>query len=361
MTTPIPRGTDGHDIAVERLAVGFGDGAGLVDVSLTVRGGERLAIVGASGAGKTTLLRTIAGLTLSDAGTIRIGGREVTRLPPERRGAVYLNQAPVLFAHLDVAENVAFPLRVRGERGPTAHARVRASLEAMQLGGFERRSAHSLSGGQRHRVALARAIAGRPAALLLDEPLSALDPTLREDVRSAIVAAQEEYGPAMMLVTHDLDDAGLLADRVAVLLDGRVAQVATPAALYSRPASLAVARFLGLYEEFPGRVVGDGHVECALGVLAAHAPGPATRAGECVIVMVRAAGVHVGLPVPGVPCGEVVAIRQRARGTTYVAHCLDGGLGVDVEGASLAPQQEFSVGDAVGLSIDPRHTLVFPA
>ena len=360
MTSPTPPAIEGQDIAVDRLAVAFGDGRGLVDISLTVRAGERLAIVGASGAGKTTLLRAIAGLAPADAGTIHIGGREVTGLPPERRGAVYLHQNPVLFAHLDVAENVAFPLRVRGTRGSAADARVRASLDAMQLGGFERRPTHSLSGGQRHRVALARAIAGRPGALLLDEPLSALDPTLRDEVRNAIIVAQTEYGPAMMLVTHDLDDAGLLADRIAVLLDGRVAQVATPATLFSRPVSPAVARFLGLYAELPGRVGSDGRVECALGVLPAHAADRATCPGERVTVMVRAAGVHVGPHPPGAPCGHVVAIRQRARGASCVVHCLDGGTGVDIEGTTTAPHHAFVVGDVVGLSVDPCHTLVFP-
>ena len=360
MTSPLPPLTAGQDIAVDRLAVGFGDCRGLVDVSLSVGAGERLAVVGASGAGKTTLLRAIAGLAPLDAGAIRIGGRDVTGLSPERRGVVYLHQTPVLFAHLDVAENVAFPLRVRGTRGREVDARVRASLDAMQLGGFDRRPTNSLSGGQRHRVALARAIAGRPAALLLDEPLSALDPTLRDEMRHAIVAAQAEYGPAMMIVTHDLDDAGLLADRIAVLLDGRVAQVATPATLYSRPVSLAVARFLGVYEELPGRVGDDGRVECALGVLSAHASGEATHSGERVIIMVHASGVHVGPPVPGAPCGHVVAVRQRARGASYVVHCADAGPGVDIEGTTIALHQGFSVGDPVGVSIDPCHTLVFP-
>ena len=356
----MPPEAEGRDVIVERLAVGFGDGRGLVDVSLTVAAAERLAIVGPSGAGKTTLLRAIAGLAPAYAGTIRVGRHDVTALRPERRGVVYLHQAPVLFAHLDVAENVAFPLRVRGMRGPAVDARVRVSLEAMQLGGFERRATRSLSGGQRHRVALARAIAGRPAALLLDEPLSALDPTLRDDVRNAIVAAQAEYAPAMMLVTHDLDDAGLIADRIAVLLDGRIAQVASPATLFSRPVSLAVARFLGLYNELPGRVGEDGRIEYALGTLAPQTPGPARRHGGLVTVMVRPLGVHVGSLTPGTACGHVAAIRQRARGASVVVHVDDGAHGLDVEGTSVQCGL-LSVGDAVSVSVDPRHTLVFPA
>lgn len=360
MTSSLPHASEGQDIVVDALAAGFGDGRGLVDVSLGVGAGERLAIVGTSGAGKTTLLRTIAGLAPADAGAIRIGGRDVTGLPPNLRGVVYLHQTPVLFAHLDVAENVAFPLRVRGMRGGDVDGRVRASLDAMQLGGFGPRRTQSLSGGQRHRVALARAIAGRPAALLLDEPLSALDPALRDDVRSAIVAAQAEYRPAMMLVTHDLDDAGLLADRIAVLLNGRVAQIATPAALFSRPVSLAVARFLGLYAEVPGRVGGDGRVECALGTLPASVEQSTIRPGDHVIIMVRAGGVHVRPPAPGVPSGHVVAVRQRASGASVVVRCDDGGTDVRIEGRTLPPHGDVVVGEAVGLCVDPCHVLIFP-
>ncbi len=361
MTAPAPPTAAGEDIDVERLAIGFGDGRGLVDVSLTVRAGERLVIVGSSGAGKTTLLRAIAGLAAIDAGTIRVGGRDVTHLVPERRGVAYLHQTPVLFAHLDVGENVAFPLRVRGVREAAVRARVCASLDAMHLGGFERRRTHSLSGGQRHRVALARAIAGRPAALLLDEPLSALDPTLRDDVRDAIVVAQAEYGPAMMLVTHDLDDAGLLGHRVAVLQDGRVAQVAAPATLFARPDTLDVARFLGLYQELPGRVASDGRVECALGVLPAHGVNGERRVGERVTVMVRTAGVRVGPAAAGAPGGHVVAIRQRARGPSYVVRCQDEGIEVDIEGTPTPPHNVFAQGDLVGVSVEPCHTLVFLA
>ncbi|MDQ2665641.1 MAG: ABC transporter ATP-binding protein [Gemmatimonadota bacterium] len=362
--TDLPlRTSDGQALHLDRLSVRFGDGPGLVDLSLSVAAGERIVVLGPSGAGKTTLLRAVAGLARVDSGRVLVGAADVTRLPPERRDVVYLHQSPVLFSHLSVAENVAFPLRVRGQRGQDVQARVRTALTAMRLEDFGARAIHTLSGGQRHRVALARAIAARPAALLLDEPLSALDPTLRDEVREAVVAAQEEYGPAMMLVTHDLDDAGLLADRVAVLLDGRIAQVSTPAELFAHPATLAVARFLGLYQEVPGVIRADGEVECALGVLQATALRNTLPALTPVIVAVRAEGLRVGPSREQSVAGRIVGFRQRARGTTAVVRLANGGgeLGVELEAALASSDTLPNIGDAVWLSLAPRSALVFPA
>ena len=360
MSETSANGARGREIAVDRLAVHFGDVAGLSDLSLTVAAGERVVVVGPSGAGKTTLLRAIAGLAAVQAGAVRVGGDDVTSRQPERRGVVYLHQTPVLFPHLDVGQNVAFPLRVRGAGHAVAASRVREALDALHLSGFERRSAMSLSGGQRHRVALARAIAARPAGLLLDEPLSALDPALRADVRDAIVRAQKDYGPAMLLVTHDLDDAGLLADRIAVLLGGRLAQVATPATLFARPASLAVARFLGVFEEVTGVVGDDGRVTCPLGVLPADARGAPRHAGQHVAVVMRADALRAGPPVSGSPQGRVVAVRQRARVATVVVRVDDGGDGIAVEATCDMSQPVLAVGDVVSVMLDMSRALVFP-
>ena len=350
-------------IVLEGLHIPFGTGPGIEDLSLSVARGERLAVVGPSGVGKTTLLRAIAGLARVDSGRVSIAGRDVTALPPERRDAVYLHQAPVLFAHLSVGENVAFPLRVRGQRGDAVRTRVREALAAVQLEGFEARAPQSLSGGQRHRVALARAIAARPAALLLDEPLAALDPSLREDVRLAIAAAQADHDPAMMLVTHDLDDAGLLADRVAVLLDGRVAQVATPAELFARPTSLGVARFLGIFQELQAVVRSDGTVECALGVL----PAPTgLAAGTRVPVVFRAESLRIAAlgdriraADAGVPA-HVVTMRHRARGATMVLRVGSQPDPALVEAAAGPLDLHRVPGEEVQLSLDRCGAIVFP-
>lgn len=338
-------------LRLEEVVVRFGAGEGLRPVSLEVAEGERVVIVGPSGAGKTTLLRAIAGLAPVAGGRVLVAGREVGSLPPERRDAVYLHQTPVLFPHLDVWENVAFALRVRRVAAAEVRRRVEHALEAVQMADLGRRRTHALSGGQRHRVALARAIVARPTALLLDEPLSALDPTLRDEVRRAIVALQEEYRPALVLVTHDLDEAGLLGDRIGVLLDRRIAQLDSPARLFARPSSLEVARFLGFPNEVPGEMGEDGRFRCALGVLPlsgpASAPGPAVAVFRPEAVLLRPDGEG---------CGRVLGVRHRARHATAVVGLA--GLELEAPADSLAPP---APGDSVAVRLDASRVLVFPA
>jgi ABC-type Fe3+/spermidine/putrescine transport system ATPase subunit len=356
---------------VRDLVVPFGadrgDAAGpaLGPVSLAVAPGEGVALVGPSGAGKTTLLRAVAGLARPRAGAVHVGGRDVTALPPERRDAVYLHQTPVLFPHLDVLANARFPLDVRGVARAEGDARARAALGALRLAGLERRPAHALSGGQRQRVALARAVAARPALLLLDEPLAALDPALRDEVRDAVAAARAESGAAMLLVTHDLDDATALAARVAVLLDGRLAQLAAPAALFARPATLGVVRFLGAHRELPGAVGADGAFRAAGldGALAACGPdGQLVRAGAAVAACradaVRLAPADDDGPGPHA-AARVVAVRHHARGAVARV-ALDGAPGVALD-AVVAAHAPPAVGDAVRAVLDAPRVLVYPA
>ncbi|HEU5171862.1 MAG TPA: ABC transporter ATP-binding protein [Gemmatimonadales bacterium] len=303
-------------LRVEGLAVPFGEQAGLTGVAFEVGPAERLAVVGGSGAGKTTLLRAIAGLSPVGAGRVVIGGHDVTALPAERRDAVYLHQSPLLFPHLTAGENVAFPLRVR--RVPQAEivARVRDALAAVRLDGFAARAPRTLSGGQRHRVALARAVVSRPAVLLLDEPLSALDPALREEVRESLLALQRAYRPALVMVTHDLDDAGLLGDRIGVLLGGRLAQLARPEELFARPATLAVARLLGIPNVLPGIVRPGNRFESPLGTVALHGALAGVAVGPAVAVFRPDAAA----PAPDGPLSaRVTAVRHRARETTILA------------------------------------------
>jgi ABC-type Fe3+/spermidine/putrescine transport system ATPase subunit len=295
----------------------------------------------------------VAGLAPVRGGRVEVGGRDVTDAPPERRDAVYLHQTPVLFPHLAVAENVAFPLRVRRVADAEVRTRVAGALDAVRLAGLGDRMPHALSGGQRHRVALARAIAARPVVLLLDEPLSALDPALRAEVREAIVDAQAAHAAALVLVTHDLDDAGALADRVAVLLDGTVAQLARPADLFLRPASLAVARFVAAFREVPARVRPDGAVESALG--AVPPGGAAVRPGSAV-VLVRADALR--LCAGGALAARVLLVRHGARGATAtVALDADAAVRLDVAVPADAPP---AAGASVRLDVDARRLIVFP-
>ena len=266
--------SDLEGLALERGRIAFGTTVGLEDVHLHVRRGERVTLLGPSGAGKTSLLRAIAGLGPLVGGQVRVDGRDVTALPPERRGIVYMHQAPSLFPHLSVLDNVAFPLEVRGVAREPARTQARGLIERVQLGTFAHRAPASLSGGQRHRAALARALAANPAALLLDEPFASLDPALRAEVRDAVLGLLEDRsGPAVLLVTHDIEEAAAISDRIVILLDARIAQCGPPADVLGAPRTLAVARFLGLGNILPGFRDGRGTVDSLLGTFAA--PGPA--------------------------------------------------------------------------------------
>jgi ABC-type Fe3+/spermidine/putrescine transport system ATPase subunit len=213
-------------------------------VSLVCGRGEIVALLGPSGSGKTTILRLLAGFEAPDAGRIAVEGEDVTAAPPARRHFGMVFQHYALFPHLDVGENVAFGLAGGGERGAAA-AKVAQVLALVDLVGFERRRVQELSGGQQQRVALARALAPEPRVLLLDEPLSNLDPALRERTRRELRALIQRVGITTLFVTHEQEEAFELGDRVAVLNAGTLEQLATPDDLYERPASLFVATFVG--------------------------------------------------------------------------------------------------------------------
>jgi iron(III) transport system ATP-binding protein len=264
-------------LAVAGLAKSFGSLDVLRAVDLTVPTGSVTAVLGPSGGGKTTLLRIIAGFDEPDAGTVAIAGTTVASpghaLPPERRRVGVVPQEGALFPHLDVAGNVGFGLP-RGAAGRAAGAdRIAEVLELVGLPGLQRMRPHQLSGGQQHRVALARALAPRPALVLLDEPFSSLDAGLRAQVREEVLLALDASGTTAVVVTHDQQEALSIADQVAVLLDGRIAQTASPAALYDEPVSLAVATFVGDAIVLPG-VASRGVATCALGHVALRADAP---------------------------------------------------------------------------------------
>jgi ABC-type Fe3+/spermidine/putrescine transport system ATPase subunit len=219
--------------------------ATLHGIDLAVASGSLTALLGPSGSGKTTTMKLIAGLIAPEAGDIRLDDRSIRDLAPERRGVAMVFQNPLLFPHLTVAGNVGFGLKMRGVAPDRITADVTAMLDRVRLAGLGDRRPTQLSGGQAQRVALARALILRPKVLLLDEPLSNLDPSLRDDMRSLIRDLQRETGITTLVVTHDQSEAVALADRIALLLDGRLAQAGPPEAFYRRPASEAVARFFG--------------------------------------------------------------------------------------------------------------------
>ena len=250
-------------LEVDGLDVPFGDAPGLRAITFAVARGERFVLVGASGSGKTSLLKALVGALPPGAGWVRIDGQDVTGWSVERRPAVLLTQTPLLFPHLTVFENVAFPLRVRRVAPAEIQTRVDEALAAVRMANLGGRRPSTLSGGQARRVALARAVVARPPVLLLDEPLSALDPALREDIRTTILDLHADYRPALVMVTHDLAEAGRIADRIGVLVDGTLAQIGSPGEVFGRPASIAVARFLGLANELDGVLHSDGTLVAA--------------------------------------------------------------------------------------------------
>ena len=241
------------------------DGTTVVDdLHLDVAPGTLTALLGPSGCGKTTTLRIIAGLLEADAGEVEFDGTAIGHLKAERRPVAMVFQKPLLFPHLSVGDNVAFGLRMRKVPRAERAERVDRALALVRLEGFHARRVGEMSGGQEQRVALARALVTEPSVLLLDEPFSALDASLRLEVRDLVRELQQELGVTTLFVTHDQEEAVSIADHVALMLDGRLVQHDVPRAFYDRPASLAVARFFGGRNELPAFVSG-GLVSSALG------------------------------------------------------------------------------------------------
>ena len=276
----------GHALALQGLTKRYGSFTAVADVSLRVERGEFLTLLGPSGSGKTTILMCIAGFVAPTAGAILLDGKDITPLPPERRDFGMVFQGYALFPHMTVAENVAFPLRVRKLSAADREAKVRAALDLVQLQGFAERLPRQLSGGQQQRVALARALVFDPALLLLDEPLSALDKKLRAELQEELKALHRRVGRTFVNVTHDQEEALSLSDRVAILNHGKLIQEGAPAHLYEQPRTRFVADFLGksnflqgeVRESVPGGfVIGAGATRILQAVAENHRPAHGSR------------------------------------------------------------------------------------
>ena len=285
----------------------------LDSLELTIADGEFFALLGPSGCGKTTILRTVAGLEQATAGTVAIGGADVTRLPPGRRDVAMVFQDYALFPHMTVTDNVAYPLRIR--RVPTAERRAKAAETAGQLGLTKQldRRPGQLSGGQQQRVALARAMACHPKVFLFDEPLSNLDARMRLEARTFLKRLQRELAVTTVFVTHDQAEALALADRIAVLSDGRVRQVGTPTEVYRRPANTFVASFIGStpMNLLAGTVTADGHVQVGDARLPAPAAAASLPGGTPVVYGIRPEYVRlVAGPAADAVSGEITVVEN---------------------------------------------------
>ncbi|GAA6732563.1 MULTISPECIES: ABC transporter ATP-binding protein [Thermus] len=324
-------------LALKGIRKRFGEHEVLKGIDLAVYPGEILALLGPSGCGKTTLLRVIAGLESPDGGRVVLEGQDITHLPPERRGIGFVFQDYALFPHLTALGNVAF-----GLKGKDRLLRAQKALERVGMTLFQHRKPQELSGGQQQRVALARALAPGPKLVLLDEPFSSLDASLRAATREEVRKVLKETGTTALLVTHDQEEALSFADRLGVMRDGRLLQVDTPEAVYLRPKTPFVAQFLGRTNLLSGEGKGR-YAETCLGpvALAEPAHGP-------LLLSLRPEALRLAPPEAGGALGRVVAREFKGHDLTYRVRLLAPEREVLVQ---EGPESPFRVGDVVAVQV----------
>jgi len=327
------------------------------DLNLTIAKGEFLTMLGPSGSGKTTCLMMLAGFETATSGHIRLGGRPINSVPPHKRGIGMVFQNYALFPHMTVAENLAFPLKVRGLDRSARDAKILRALDMVQMGAFRNRRPAQLSGGQQQRIALARALVFDPELVLMDEPLGALDKQLREQMQFEIKRLHDRLGVTVVYVTHDQGEALTMSDRVAVFNDGRIQQLAPPADLYERPTNSFVAQFIGENNKIMGRIeTVDRHVatvRLTTGELIDATPANPVVVGQDILVSIRPERVEFKpeMMPPGahrisaevlevIYMGDVLRIRMKVAGSSdFVMKCRNT-LGQRI----LVPQEIIEIG-----------------
>jgi len=323
---------------------------------LDIAQGEFFALLGPSGCGKTTLLRMLAGFETPSEGRILLGGKDIVPVPPHRRPVNMMFQSYALFPHLTVEGNIAFGLRQENAGREEIAVRVAEMLDLTRLQGFGGRKIHQLSGGQRQRVALARSLIKRPRVLLLDEPLAALDKKLRAETQFELMELQRKLGTTFVIVTHDQEEAMIVAGRMAVMNQGRLMQVATPTEIYERPNSRWVADFIGEVTLIEGRVTAPGTIDSALGSLAVADRGLST--GKTVWLALRPEKIGIGTERPAgennAVAGTIFEIGYRGEMSTYKVRLADRTvMKVSVVNVNARDRAPYAEGDAVWLSWPP--------
>jgi putative spermidine/putrescine transport system ATP-binding protein len=318
----------GAPVSLTRLNRHFGAVRALDGLTVDVAPGELVALLGPSGCGKTTALRILAGFETADSGTVTVDGKEISHVPASRRDMGMVFQSYSLFPNMSALDNVGFGLRLRKK---SSTERKRRAGELLDMVGLARQAGqfpHQLSGGQQQRVALARALAIEPRVLLLDEPLSALDAKVRLQLREQIRSLQQRLGTTTLFVTHDQEEALSMSDRVGVMKDGKLEQIATPSELYAEPATAFVAEFVGTMNRIPGRLDGTGDQVSAVGQTVPVIGGAADALAGDVDVLVR----PEGLTITAGPNGNgIVADRTFLGSTTRISVLLDGDHMVKVD------------------------------
>ncbi|WP_396657180.1 ABC transporter ATP-binding protein [Microbacterium sp.] len=364
--TPAPAQTDdaAGSVIISRITKRYGDQTAVDDLSLAIEPGEFISLLGPSGCGKTTTLRMIAGFEEPDAGDIRVSGRSVLGVPPYKRDVNTVFQAYALFPHMSVAENVAYGLQQRRVGKADIRERVTAALEMVQMRRFADRKPTMLSGGQQQRVALARALVNRPSVLLLDEPLGALDRQLREEMQLELKLIQAQLGITFVFVTHDQGEALSMSDRIAVMREGRIEQLADSDTIYARPASAYVAAFVGQQNFFDGFVTDDGSaVDTPLLRLQPASPISHVAAGAKARAAVRPEFVELSTTRPD---GDANVVETRVIGQSHLGETMQFLVQIGREQSVLSrrPTPEaprLAVGDTVWASWRADSVQVFPA
>jgi spermidine/putrescine transport system ATP-binding protein len=355
----------GRGVAVRLAGITkrFGDFVAVDDLNLDIYEGEFFSLLGPSGCGKTTTLRMIAGFEDPTEGEISVAGQEVQGVPPYRRPVNTVFQSYAIFPHLNVFDNVAFGLRRAKVPKDEVASRVADACEMVQLRGFEKRKPGMLSGGQQQRVALARALVNRPKVLLLDEPLGALDLKLRKEMQLELKSLQEEVGITFVYVTHDQEEALTMSDRIAVMNEGKVQQLAGPTTLYETPANRFVAGFIGQTNVFSGTVEaanGDRttlRTREGLRVEAVAREQVAPREGEEAHAAVRPEKVRFGSSGDNVSAAEVRQVVYLGASTQYIVE-LEGGGRLVLYQQNAFDAAGFSEGDGVSVAWDAQNCLV---
>jgi putative spermidine/putrescine transport system ATP-binding protein len=311
----------GAPVSLTSLNRHFGAVRALDGLTVDVAPGELVALLGPSGCGKTTALRILAGFETADSGTVTVDGKEISHIPASRRDMGMVFQSYSLFPNMSALDNVGFGLRLRKKSGAERKRRAGELLDMVGLAKQAGQYPHQLSGGQQQRVALARALAIEPRVLLLDEPLSALDAKVRLQLREQIRALQQRLGTTTLFVTHDQEEALSMSDRVGVMKDGKLEQIATPSELYSEPATAFVAEFVGTMNRIPGRLDGTGDRVSAVGQTVPVIGGAADALAGDVDVLVRPEGLDIAAGPNG---NGIVADRTFLGSTTRISVLLDG-------------------------------------
>jgi len=354
--------TQSLPIDISGLCKSYGSFKALDDVSLNIAAGEFLTLLGPSGSGKTTLLMALAGFTRPDSGSIRFGDQEVIATPPNKRGLGMVFQSYALFPFMTVAENVAYPLKIRGISKSDQKTRAEHALDTCQLGGYGDRRINQLSGGQRQRVALARAMVFEPRIILMDEPLSALDKKLREHMQIELKALHQKLDATVVYVTHDQREALTMSDRIAVVNHGRIEQIDTPERLYRQPHSFFVADFVGESISLPVEVANDK----------AHLNGRLLKSGSTIA---QGSGGHHLVIRPElleVTSGAVPETANDLSGHVHdiiyqgesvlviVKHDSVGEINVRVPANRAGQTGLPSKGERIGLALHPEDTIIVP-